>query len=84
MNAPPLTSMLRALPLGHRERLMRTAREVLSLRSLFQGTRRVDVDGRAADPAAGSLRPVRQRQPPLTGRAVDRRRHHARHPAHRQ
>ncbi|GHK05055.1 cyclic nucleotide-binding domain-containing protein [Streptomyces sp. NPDC003753] len=43
MNAPPTTSMLRALSLRHRERLMRTAREV----SFPQGTRLCEEGGRA-------------------------------------
>ncbi|MCW7943780.1 regulator [Streptomyces hygroscopicus] len=43
MNAPPTTRMRRALPSGHRERLMRAAREV----SFLQGTRLFEEGGRA-------------------------------------
>jgi CRP-like cAMP-binding protein len=43
MNAPPTTSILRALPTAHRERLMHTAREV----SIPQGTRLCEEGGRA-------------------------------------
>ncbi|WP_326718469.1 cyclic nucleotide-binding domain-containing protein [Streptomyces sp. NBC_00243] len=44
MNAPPTSSMLRALPAEHRERLMRIAREV----SFPQGVRLFE-EGRRAD-----------------------------------
>ncbi|MEV5986634.1 cyclic nucleotide-binding domain-containing protein [Streptomyces sp. NPDC052051] len=43
MNAPTTTSMLRALPAEHRERLMHTAREV----SFPQGARLFEEGGRA-------------------------------------
>ncbi|MFD1659244.1 cyclic nucleotide-binding domain-containing protein [Streptomyces caeni] len=43
MNAPPTTSMLRALPAEHRERLMSRAREV----SFPQGARLFEEGGRA-------------------------------------
>jgi CRP-like cAMP-binding protein len=43
MNAPPTISMLRALPTEHRERLMRTAREV----SFSRGARLFEEGGRA-------------------------------------
>ncbi|AJE39334.1 cyclic nucleotide-binding domain-containing protein [Streptomyces nodosus] len=43
MNAPPTTSMLRALPAEYRERLMRTPREV----SFRPGTRLFEEGGRA-------------------------------------